>query len=108
MWDKLLAMWSSFKTNVSYAASSALSYLSRIAAPVLSIGLVIGGILAAIEYKTLLLKLYSWLAKKDLNTAKQDDAALKKQEDDDKAQAAALINKADSEPPVDVDWYKKK
>jgi hypothetical protein len=105
--DKLLAFWNSIKSAASVTWTATISYLAKIAAPVLSLLVLIGGVLAVIEYKTLLLKLYSWLAKKDLQAAEQTDDGLKTQEDADKAKAAQAIADSQNVKPDD-DWYLKK
>jgi hypothetical protein len=108
MKDKLLAWWASIKTNISTTVSAVGAYIAKIAAPVLSVALVIGGVVAAIEYKSLMLKLYSWLAKNEMQAADKQDATLKAQEDADKttsAQAIADATKVEKQGVSD-DWYK--
>lgn len=107
MKDKLLALWTSLKNGMSTTWTATLAYLAKVAAPVLSLLVLIGGVLAIIEYKTLLLKLYSYLAKKDLQVAEKQDDALKAQEDADKAKAAQAIKDSQNVKP-DNDWYLKK
>jgi len=106
MKEKLLAFWASLKSKISAALAPVIAYLAKIAAPVLSVLLLILGVLAAIEYKSLLMKWYAWLSKKELESATKEDNALKAQEDADKAKAAQAIADSQNVKP-DPDWYKK-
>lgn len=71
-----------------------------------------GVLIAAAKIVSLIMDFLAYQSKKEVDSAVKQDAALKAQEDSAKAQADALVKKANSLPgqekPVDENWDKKK
>ncbi len=110
MGEQLKTFWNNAKAFASGVWTSFLGYLGRVTAPVVSIGLLAGIVFLVAKYKDLLMDLIGWSAKKEIQSAQKQDAALKKQEDEANAKADQLVDEANklSQQGAPDDWYKKK
>lgn len=73
---------------------------------------VFGLLVLIVKFREVLINILISSAKKTMEEAKKEDANLSSQENQAKADADALVKKAQEEPskeqPVDADWFKKK
>lgn len=87
-----------------------LSYLGKVASPVLYVGVLAGIVFLIAKYKDIMIGYLTWSSKQEVNSATKEDAVLKTKEDSDDAQADKLVADANqlSNQGADPNWYKKK
>ena len=97
---KLQALWTTFTAQLADIWNRSKIFL-----------LAIGALVVAFEFRKLKDMALVYLANKQMQTTKKEDASLATQESNDSAQADALVKQAqalpDQQQAVKPDWYKK-